>query len=210
MTFVTRNGFNFYFKQEGKVGIILFHEVYGLDSYITNVADKLSEKGYSVTAPDLYQGKRASSLDEALLLRKEVTCDKLNKVAEQALNIFREFGVKKLGSMGFCMGGGFALHVACKFSLDFCVDFYGMMENEEEIEKIKGPLLLILASNDQRVNSWVFQKLLPSASKYQKKVELHIYPNTVHAFHRPGWQGYDKNAADDAWNRTLNFLASLR
>jgi len=45
--------------------------------------------------------------------------------------------------------------------------------------------------------------------KYEKRVEVHLYPNTLHAFHRPNWPGHNEQAARDAWKRVLDFLAEL-
>jgi dienelactone hydrolase len=63
----------------------------------------------------------------------------------------KEAGVKKIGAMGFCMGGSFALQSSCDLGLDFCVDHYGMIENEQDASKLAGPVLMILASEDERV-----------------------------------------------------------
>ena len=208
MSFVERDGYRFYFRKGTRqTGIVLFHEIYGLDSYVTSVADKLSENGFAVVAPDLYGGRKASSLEEGFKLRKQITNDYLLNITRKAISIIKySTKIKSIGTMGFCMGGGLALQASSDLSLDFCVDFYGMMEDADKIMGLNGPVLLILASQDERVNPWVFQKLLLSASKYQKRVELHIYPNTVHAFHRPGWEGHNKEAAEDAWKRALSFL----
>lgn len=111
--------------------------------------------------------------------------------------------------MGFCMGGGFALQAACDLSLDFCVDYYGAMEREDDVGKLQGPVLVILGSDDERVTPWAFQHFLPAAMKYKKRAEIQLYPNAKHAFHRPGWEGHNPQAAADAWSKTIRFLSAV-
>ncbi|MEM0117345.1 MAG: dienelactone hydrolase family protein [Conexivisphaerales archaeon] len=187
-------------------GIIVIHEIFGFNQYIASVADSLAKAGYKAIAVDLFKGKVAKSLEEGMKFRSEVTNEDLNDCIGRAEKKMREDGVEKVGVLGFCMGGGFALQSACNLNIDYCIDYYGLIQNEGDVERLKGPLLIVLASNDERVTMWALQKLLPATVRYQKKVELHLYPNTVHAFHRPGWQGYNKEAADDAWERTLDFI----
>lgn len=201
-----------YYHKVGKsdVGIILFHEIFGFDSYIASVADQLYEEGFNVIAVDLYSGKKARSLEEGMALRSSVTYEKFNDVVNKAITQLRlEKNMRKVGSMGFCMGGGFALRAAYEFGLDFCVDFYGMYAGSEEVSQLKGPVLIVLASKDERINNWAFEKFLPSACKNDKRIEVQIYPNSAHAFHRPNWEGYNSIAAKDAWDKAIRFLRSL-
>jgi hypothetical protein len=88
------------------------------------------------------------------------------------------------------------------------VDFYGSVEDAKDIERLKGPLLPLLAPRDERMSPWAFQGLLTAAMKYEKGFEVHIYPNTLHAFHRPRRPSHNGQAALDAWRRVLDFLAS--
>lgn len=83
------------------------------------------------------------------------------------------------------------------------------MENEQDVSKLSGPVLMVLASEDERVTSWAFQKFLPAAMKYKKRVEVQLYPNTRHAFHRPGWEGHNAAAARDAMDKTTRFLLQV-
>ena len=143
-------------------------------------------------------------------MRSEVTKEKLADGVSKGLELVRQqSGVRKVGAMGFCMGGGFALQAACSLGLDFCVDYYGSMEDEQDTSKLAGPVLLVLASEDQRVTPWAFQKFLPAAMKYKKRVEVQLYPNARHAFHRPGWEGHNPEATKDAWDKTTRFLSKL-
>ncbi|HXW36478.1 MAG TPA: dienelactone hydrolase family protein [Nitrososphaerales archaeon] len=205
-------GWDFYVSRgKSEVGVVVVHEIYGLLPYLESVANQLAGAGITAAAVDLFRGKVASSVEEGIRFRQSlVRTDLLDAIAKGIELIKQEPGVKKVGAMGFCMGGGFALQSACDLGADFCVDYYGMIENEEDVSKLKGPTLLILAGKDERINPWAFQKFLPAAMKYGKRVELELYPDTRHGFHRPGWEGHDPSAAENAWDRTIRFISELK
>jgi carboxymethylenebutenolidase len=192
-----------------KVGVVLVHEILGFDEYIDSVAARLSQTGASVAAVDLYRGKHASSLEEGFKFRSALTEEEVLEALGSGLDLLKERTGSdvKVGSMGFCMGGGLALLGACNLSMAFCVDYYGMIESVDQVRGIKGPIQFILASEDERVTPWAYQKFLPAATKYKKRVDVHLYPNTKHAFHRPNWEGHNAEAAKDAWDKTINFLS---
>lgn len=194
-----------------KIGLVLVHHIMGLDDYIRSVANQLSEADFSVAAVDLYRGKHAKNMDEAFALRTSLKRDDVLDGIGRGVKLLKSKLVSdvKVGTMGFCMGGGLALMAACNLGLDFCVDYYGMMENPDEVKNINGPILLVLASEDKRITPWAFQSFLPAASKHKKRVEVQLYPNVGHAFHTPGWEGYNEIAAKDAWSHTMNFLSGL-
>jgi carboxymethylenebutenolidase len=213
MSIVQHDGWGFFLANgESDVGMILVHPIYGLDDYIKSVAAKLAAAGFSVAAVDLFRGKTAVNLQEGMKLREAVTRAELVSAFESGVSLLRDHGGAnmKVGSMGFCMGGGFALQGACDLGLNFCVDFYGMIANVEDVKGIKGPVLLILGGDDERITPWASQTFLPSAVKNKKRVDVHLYPNAGHAFHTPGWEGYNPEAAEDAWKKTLLFLSQFR
>jgi carboxymethylenebutenolidase len=160
----------------------------------------------------LYHGKHASSLEEGFRLRESLSEKDALGALQAGLNLLhdRAGSEAKVGSMGFCMGGGFALLGACNLDFTFCVDYYGLIENAEQLEGVKGPIQLILASEDTRVTPWAYQHLLPAAVKYKKRIEVHLYPNAVHGFHRPSWEGHNPKAAKDAWSKTILFLSQFK
>jgi carboxymethylenebutenolidase len=197
-------------RAPGPVGLVLIHEILGYTPYHETVAKDLSARGFTAAAIDLFKGKKAATLEEGFKLRASVTKESLLDGVSRGLELMKdEAGVRKVGTMGFCMGGGFALQAACDLSLDFCVDYYGSMEKEDDLAKLRGPVLLILGSDDERVTPWAYQKLLPAATKYKKRVEVQLYPNARHAFHRPGWEGHNPQAATDAWDKTIRFLSAV-
>lgn len=195
-----------------KVGVVLVHEIFGLDSYIESVATQLAQIGFWVAAVDLYRGKYAANLEEAFKLRSTLKEQEVLDALGSGLQLLGEKigGKATVGSMGFCMGGGFALLGACNLNMAFCVDYYGMVENVDQVKGAKGPIQLILASEDERVTPWAYQQLLPAVRKYKKRVDVHLYPNAQHAFHRPNWEGHNAKAASDAWEKTMFFLSQFK
>jgi carboxymethylenebutenolidase len=205
------SGWEFFLAKGTKpVGLVVIHEIYGYDTYVESVATELSSSGFTAAAIDLFRGKRATGLDEGMKLRTSVTKEILSDGISRGVEMIRkETGARRFGTLGFCMGGGFALQAACDLGLDFCVDFYGSIPNESDVSGLKGPVLLILGSEDERVTPWAMEKFLPAAKQYKKRVEVQLYPNARHAFHRPGWEGHNPEAAKDAWDKTVRFLSQL-
>jgi len=193
-----------------KTGLVLVHHIVGLDDYTRSVGKQISEAGISVAAVDLYHGKLAKNMDEAFALRSSLKRDDVLDGIGKGVELLKSKMVSdvRVGTMGFCMGGGLALMAACNLGLDFCVDYYGMMENPDEVKGINGPIQLILASEDPRITPWAFQSFLPAAMKQKKRVDVQLYPNVGHAFHSPG-ERYNAVAAKDAWSHTLDFLSGL-
>ncbi len=203
-----------FYLSEGKaqVGVVLVHEIFGLNDYIRSVAREFSKNGYWAVAVDLFRGKTPTTVEEGRKIRESLSNAEVLDAMWNGLELLKEKAGRsvKVGTMGFCMGGGFALLASSKLGFDFCVDYYGLVQNVEEIEQLKGPVQLVLAGEDERVNTWAFQSFLPTAVKHKKRVDVHLYPNARHGFHRPNWEGNHPEAAKNAWSKTLQFLSSFR
>jgi carboxymethylenebutenolidase len=197
---------------EGPVGVVVVHEVFGRDEYAESVADALATAGIAAATVDLYDGRRAKTLEEALALRgslvEEAVLTKLDGARSALLALPRP--PVRVGLLGFCMGGGFALLGACHRPFSFAVDYYGRIDRAEDVAGLSGPLLVILASEDERVTPWAFSELMPAVRGAKKRLTVELYPGVRHAFHRPGWEGHDAAAAADAWGRTVRFLREQR
>jgi carboxymethylenebutenolidase len=193
------------------VGVVLVHEIFGITEYTRSVAGALSEQGYQTMMVDLFEGNVASTLEEGLRFASRLERTNVLAIIGEGLDRLRErLGpATPIGSMGFCMGGGYALLGACNLDLSFCVDYYGMIQDAEEVKRLKGPVQLILGSDDNRVPSWAYTNFLPSMTTHKKRVDVHLYPHAKHAFHRPGWEGHNPEAAKDAWAKTLWFLSQF-
>jgi carboxymethylenebutenolidase len=203
-------------RGSGKTGVVLVHDITGLDATNDSFAAKLAAEGLWVAQVDLFRGKVAATVQEGMALRKNVSDDDIKAAMVAAHDCLRaEMGPPaKIGAMGFCMGGGAALQGACEAPYAFCVDWYGMIANADDVRRLTGPLLLILASEDDRINPWAYAQLLPKLDEHRKRAHVELYPAVVHPFHRPDWiaspfggmKSYDEAAASDAWARVLAFI----
>lgn len=198
-------------KGNSGLGVVVMHEIYGLTDYIKSVADALSAAGHSAAALDFFKGKVAKTLEEGMALRQSVKKEDIVGATQSGFKSLRAAGATKVGTLGFCMGGGYALQAACSLKdALFCVDYYGMIENVDDAANLSGPVLIILASEDTRINPWATSSFLPSAISHKKRVEVELYPNAKHAFHNNTGPNYNEHAAKDAWQRTVDFLSRVK
>ncbi|HTW55858.1 MAG TPA: dienelactone hydrolase family protein [Thermoplasmata archaeon] len=196
------------FGTKGSVGVVVVHDIFGRGDYVRGVGRDLAAAGFPSAVVDLFGGASPTTLEEAFALRDKLTPDGVL----DALDAGREAVARRLvphapvGTLGFCMGGGYALFGACRRRFRFAVDFYGRIERADDVEGLEGPVLALLASEDERITPWAFAELLPAATRFKKRVTVELYPGVRHAFHRPGGETYNAAAAADAWARTLRFL----
>jgi len=196
----------------GTLGVVLIHDIYGRGPYMRADAEALGSVGVATATVDLFGGKVPAGREEGIQLAGTLTETGVLEALEEARVALRSrlTGPARVGALGFCMGGGYALLGACHRPFDFVVDFYGRIERVDEVAGLRGPLLLILGSEDERITPWALTEFLPAANRAKKRVSVEVFPGVRHAFHRPGWEGHDPAAAAEAWRRTLAFLAELR
>jgi len=196
----------------GTLGVVLIHDIYGRGSYMRSVAEALGSVGVATATVDLFGGRVPENRDDGIALAGTLTEPEVLATLEEARVALaaRLSGPARVGTLGFCMGGGYALLGACHRPFDFAVDYYGRIERVDEVAGLRGPLLLILGSEDDRITPWALREFLPAANRAKKRVSVELFPGVRHAFHRPGWEGHDAAAAAEAWRRTLAFLAELK
>ena len=118
-----------------------------------------------------------------------------------------ELSSGKLGSVGFCWGGGATNYLAVQMgdALGAAVPFYGAAPDGEDVKKISAPLMIQSAENDPRINAmWPdFESALKANNKSYVR---HLYPGTRHGFHNNSTPRYDEAAAKLAWERTVTFF----
>lgn len=194
-------------------GIIVIHEWWGLNDWVKEQASKLADEGYVTLAVDLYRGKVATTPDEAHELMRGVPEDRAARDLHAALAFLAsQPNVKKdrIGSIGWCMGGGYSLDVALQEpTLAAAVINYGHLATDpESIKKINASILGLFGGQDRGIPPSDVQKFAQTLQQSGKKVDVTVYPDAGHAFENPNNKaGYRADDAADAWKRTVNFLA---
>lgn len=195
--------------------LIVIHEWWGLNDWVKDQASKLADQGYESLAVDLYRGKVATTPDMAHELMRGVPEDRAKRDLHAAFEFLQsQPNVKKnrIGAIGWCMGGGYALDVALQEStLAADVINYGhLVTDPEAIKKINAPILGLFGALDQGITPDDVHKFESAMKQAGKKVEIKIYDDAGHAFENPNNKnkpGYRPDDAADAWRRTLAFLA---
>lgn len=233
-------------------GVVLIHEIFGLDDHIRTVADRIAAEGYVVLAPHLFSSKKlsgtlsAENIQAAMKFMMSIPVDKqrddafrkaqLEKLDEKTRKAVEEvnqilfmnrptdlfvdymsagvdhlLGLKqvsgKIGSAGFCFGGGMSINLACTGKTDASIIFYG--ENPHPIDKIKnvkGAVMGLYGGEDARINAGIHE-LAGALVQYKRPFTIRVFPGAFHAFFndtRP--QTYNKAAATEAWPMLLKFF----
>ncbi len=194
-------------------GVIVIQEWWGLVPHIKDLADRLAGEGFVALAPDLYAGESATEPDDASTLMQALhigeTEHKLRGAVEALL---QQPGIQpkdKIGVVGFCMGGQLAMFAAGNNpAIQATVNFYGIHPKvQPSYRDINGPVLGIFAERDNSASPEAVKALSVELTTLSITHDFKTYPDTDHAFFndtRPGV--YNKEAAKDAWQRTVQFL----
>ena len=194
--------------------LIVIHEWWGLNDWVKEQAGKLAGQGYVALAVDLYRGKVADNPDTAHQLMRGVPEDRAVRDLRAAYDFLgSQSNVKKdrIGSIGWCMGGGYSLDAAlAEPRLAATVINYGHLATEtSELKKINAPILGLFGGQDQGIPPEDVKKFQKAMEQLGKKVEIKIYPDAGHAFENPNNKsGYRPEDAADAWRLTVEFLAA--
>lgn len=191
----------------GSPGIILLHPWWGLNDDVIAFADRLAGAGFSVVAPDMFDGQIATTIEEAETLAKAGDEEAINGIALAAVdNLAGRLGPKaKLAAVGFSFGAHWAMWLPTqRDSVVASVLYYGT--TGDALTEANVPVLGHFAEDDPyETAEWVaeFETTLKSAGR---DVVLHRYAGAGHWFAEPSKDAYRPEAADLAFSRTVEFL----
>ena len=205
------------YTPEGKgpfPGIVVIHEWWGLNDWVKEQAAKLAGEGYAALAIDLYRGKVATTADEAHEIMRGVPEDRAKRdlqAAYEFLSSQPNVKADRIGAIGWCMGGGYALDLALeqpKLAADV-INYGHLATDPAAISRINAPILGLFGALDRGITPDDVKAFGATMDKAGKKIDVTIYPDAGHAFENPNNKdGYRAADAADAWNKTVNFLAS--
>lgn len=194
--------------------IVVIHEWWGLNDWVKDQASKLADEGYEALAIDLYRGKVATTPDMAHEIMRGVPEDRAKRDLHAAFEFLKsQPDVKKdrIGSIGWCMGGGYSLDVALQEPmLAAAVINYGHLATDPDaLSKINAPILGLFGGQDRGISPDDVHKFEQVLKQAGKKVDIKIYDDAGHGFENPSNKdGYRAADAADAWKRTAEFLSS--
>jgi carboxymethylenebutenolidase len=187
--------------------VLLVHEWWGLNDQIKSVAADLARQGYIGLAIDLYDGKVADSPDVAGRLMQAVDPAAALDTAASWTRWLKANpkGDGKVGTVGWCFGGGWSLNASIAEPVDATVVYYGTVDRPaEQLAHLKGPVLGHFATRDHWITREMvdgFEKAMDAAGK---AYTVYWY-DADHAFANPSGGRYDAADAALAWERTLAF-----
>lgn len=195
----------------GAPAVIIIHENKGLQPHIKDVARRAAVAGFLAVAPDFQSqvGGTPDDPDAAVEKTRELDMAKVtgDAVAAAAYARGRTDSNGKVGSLGFCWGGGLSNQLAVHDpELDAAVVFYGRSPADEDAAKIHARLLLNYGALDENINAGVpgYEAALKAAGKDYTK---HMYDGAPHAFHNDdNPDRFTPDAAKLAWSRSMEFL----
>ena len=198
----------------GLPGVLVFHEWWGLNDNIKSMANQLAGEGYVALAVDVYGGKVASDPDAARAMMEAALKDgdALAQNLKQATAYLKDqVKATRIGSIGWCFGGGLSLKEALLVpdQVDAAVIYYGFVDsNPEGLKPLKAPVLGLFGGADQGIPVEDVRKFEAALKALGKDAEIHVYDGAGHAFANPSGTNYNATAAEDAWKRSLAFLAT--
>ncbi|QWE05179.1 dienelactone hydrolase family protein [Polynucleobacter sp. JS-JIR-II-50] len=196
-------------------GIVVIQEWWGLDEEVKAVADRFADAGYRALVPDLYRGKLALEANEAEHLMGDLNfSDAAGQDIRGAVQYLKATGSAKVAVTGFCMGGALTVLAACNVpELDASIAWYGNPPLEYvNAQAITKPMLGHWALHDEFFPIAGVDQLEEKLKQAGVNFEFHRH-DTKHAFANPKSDArglaplkYNADAAQLAWERTLNFL----
>ena len=194
-------------------GVVVIQEWWGLNDNIKDIANRIAAEGYVALAPDLYHGEVAQEPDLAqklmMLLVQEQAVKDMNG-AVTALQARDDVVSDKIGTTGFCMGGGLALLLHMSNSaIKASAPFYGVqMGDLANVKNIEGGVLGIYAGQDGFVTQEYVDQVQTALNDASVSNEIIVYPDADHGFFNDTSEAFKADDAADSWGRLKTFFAA--
>ncbi len=194
-------------------GVLVIQEWWGLNGHIKDIVDRFAAEGFIALAPDLYHGEKATEPDGAGKMMMALNIDEAAKDMSGAIDeLQRRTNQTNVGVIGFCMGGGLALVVACNRpdAVTAVAPFYGLIPWESakpDWSKLAAKVEGHYARHDQFFTPEMAEALQAELRGLGKDATLFVYPEVDHAFFndtRP--EVYDEETAATAWLRVIDLF----
>ena len=190
--------------------LIVIHEWWGLNEDIHAMTEQLAALGYTALAVDLYDGKSATQVRNAFELSTNLSSKEERGLAnlKAAYDYLEtEMRASKIGVIGWCLGGKWSLKTALMLpqDIDATVIYYGSLTDEKEkLATLDMPIIGFVGTRDRLHKEFIaFDE---NMKELGRNASIHIYEGAKHAFANASGVVYEPVAAEDSWEKTVNFL----
>ena len=190
--------------------MVVIHEIFGLNENIREIADRFAGQGYAALAVDLFSTANRvicmMRIMHGMLIRpiKNGVVGDL-QAAIEFLKMQPSVDPNRIGVVGFCMGGTYALQLACTNSgLKAASVFYGM--NPRPLDVVAQSCPVVGNYPEQDFTAKAARELEPMLKKYNVPHDIKIYEGAKHSFFNDKDPSFHPDAAKDAWGRVLMFF----
>lgn len=207
-----------YTPGEEKPAVVILHDIFGTRAFYRDMARRLAGQGFTVLLPDLFHREGALTVQTpeaaSARLKKHSQAAALHDLL--ALTDLLHNENRKIGVLGFCVGGRYALFAASHIpQIKACVVYYPMLVIQgtghhplAEIERVHAPVLGFVGEKDKVVPLKDVHEYEEAAHKANKQVHFTLYPELGYAFMTFGNEGASVHASQESWSRTLAFFKS--
>ena len=193
-------------------GVVVLHEWWGLDDNVRGIVDRFAQEGFVALAPDLYHGETTEEPSEAEKKLMALNMDEAVKEMRGAVNKVLENPKcnGKVGSVGFCLGGGLSIWAASVTpEIGAAVTYYYVLPHgKPDFSKIDAPVLGHFGTEDEYISEEDAKALQSELQEAGVEATFEFYEGAGHAFagehNRIGT--YDKGHAKKAWDKTVSFF----
>ena len=191
-------------------GVVVIHEIFGLNDNIKDIAGRFADQGYAALAVDLFGGRnRAVCMARFMTGMLVGSVDRFGiadlKAALTHLAGLPEVDPKRIGAIGFCLGGGFAIAWACTDDrLKAIAPFYGA--NPRPLAAVQRACPVVGSYPEKDFTAGAGRALDQALERLGVAHDIKIYPGAGHSFFNDRGRAYDKDAATDSWTRVLGFF----
>lgn len=191
-------------------GVLLLHEAFGLNDNLRDMAQRFATAGYAALAADLFSdGNRAVCMFRAFygVLVAPLTngTAKIVRAALEYLQRVQGVDARRVGAMGFCLGGSYAIQLAC---LDGSVRAISVTsaQNPRPLDALARACPIVGSYSDADFTTSAGRRLDALLDEFKIPHDIKMYPGGIHSMFNDGAKGYDPDIAADAWQRTLAFF----
>jgi carboxymethylenebutenolidase len=194
-------------------GVVVIQEYWGLEPHIKDVAGRFTQHGFVALAPDLFHGAIAREPSEAMKLAMALDMpNAIKEITGAARYLIARSDVepKRVGVIGFCMGGRLALAVGAASDLAGAIAaFYpgGYRPTVEDAKQIKAPILIHFGEADPSLPADAREHIERTLRTAGRTAECHIYMGAPHAFFNDSKPSHHPESAKESWDRTIEWFS---